>query len=136
MDLLTPLMKWVESGFAPGKIVTSHSADTRDVEGPPVAPGLRPPTPGPVDRTRPIFPYPEQAKYTGDGSIDSEANFVPESSLGVSADRLHWMGSSFYNPGYEIWCTDDASGQHCSSEKNAFVNTRARPSLHLAGPGY
>jgi hypothetical protein len=29
-----------------------------------------------VIRTRPLFPYPQVAKYKGSGSIDDAANFV------------------------------------------------------------
>jgi hypothetical protein len=31
---------------------------------------------GVVDRTRPLCPYPQVARYTGTGSIDDAANFV------------------------------------------------------------
>ena len=33
-------------------------------------------TDGKVDRTRPLCPYPQVAKYKGTGSIDDAANFV------------------------------------------------------------
>jgi feruloyl esterase len=33
-------------------------------------------TKGQVDRTRPLCPYPQVAKYKGAGSIDEAANFV------------------------------------------------------------
>ena len=33
-------------------------------------------TAGKVDRTRPLCPYPQIAKYKGTGSIDDAANFV------------------------------------------------------------
>jgi hypothetical protein len=33
-------------------------------------------TAGKVDRTRPLCPYPQVAKYKGTGSIDDAANFV------------------------------------------------------------
>jgi tannase/feruloyl esterase len=57
-DMLTALEQWVEKGQAPGQIVASHS------------------TAGNVDRTRPLCPYPQVARYTGTGSIDDAANFV------------------------------------------------------------
>jgi hypothetical protein len=43
--------------LAPTSIIASHATD--DV----------------VDRTRPLCPYPQIAKYTGTGSIDDAANF-------------------------------------------------------------
>ncbi len=57
MDLEGTLDKWVEKGTAPEKIVASHAVA------------------GTVDRTRPLCPYPQVAKYAGSGSIDEAANF-------------------------------------------------------------
>jgi feruloyl esterase len=57
-DLLTALENWVEGGIAPDRIVASHR--TGEV----------------VDRTRPLCPYPQEARYLGKGSIDDAANFV------------------------------------------------------------
>jgi feruloyl esterase len=53
-----PLEQWVEQGTPPAAIVASHL------------------TAGKVDRSRPLCPYPQTAKYTGTGSIDDAANFV------------------------------------------------------------
>ena len=50
--------RWRESGVAPGQIVASHV------------------TGGAVDRTRPLCPYPQVAKYKGAGSINDAASFV------------------------------------------------------------
>lgn len=60
-DMLTALELWVESGKAPERIIASHSSD------------------GKVDRTRPLCPYPQTARYKGTGSIDDAANFTCES---------------------------------------------------------
>jgi feruloyl esterase len=57
-DAVTALEDWVERGKAPDQIIASHS------------------TAGKVDRTRPLCPYPQVAKYKGTGSIDEAANFV------------------------------------------------------------
>ena len=59
-EMVTALEQWKEQGKAPVRIVASHS------------------TGGKVDRTRPLCPYPQVAKYKGAGSIDDEANFVCE----------------------------------------------------------
>jgi Tannase and feruloyl esterase len=56
-DALTALEHWVEDGKAPSVIVASHFTD------------------GNVDRTRPLCPYPQVAKYQGTGSTDQAANF-------------------------------------------------------------
>jgi feruloyl esterase len=57
-DKVGTLDRWVEGGKAPESIVASHS------------------TSGKVDRTRPLCPYPQVAKYKGTGSIDEADNFV------------------------------------------------------------
>jgi feruloyl esterase len=57
-DKVGPLERWVEHGEAPTSLVASHSTD------------------GKVDRTRPLCPYPQVARYKGTGSIDEAANFV------------------------------------------------------------
>jgi len=56
-DAVTLMEQWVEQGKAPEKMIASHS--TQDV----------------VDRTRPLCPYPQVAKYSGSGSTDDAANF-------------------------------------------------------------
>jgi feruloyl esterase len=57
-DMMVPLEQWVEKGQAPARVVASHSTNGR------------------IDRTRPLCPYPQVARYTGTGSIDEAANFT------------------------------------------------------------
>ncbi len=57
-DKIAALEQWVEQGKAPERIVATHR------------------TAGKVDRTRPLCPYPQVARYKGSGSIDDEAHFV------------------------------------------------------------
>jgi len=56
-DKISLIEHWVEKGEAPARVVAAHS------------------TAGKVDRTRPLCPYPEVARYTGTGSIDEASNF-------------------------------------------------------------
>ena len=53
------MLRWVEEGQAPGKLM----AEKRDASGK-------------VIRTRPLYPYPQVAKYKGSGSTDEAVNFV------------------------------------------------------------
>jgi feruloyl esterase len=55
------IVRWVEQGQAPDKLI----AERRDSNGQ-------------VIRTRPLFPYPQVAKYKGAGSTDDAANFVSQ----------------------------------------------------------
>ncbi len=57
-DAVGALDKWVAQGTAPEKIVASHSTN------------------GNVDRTRPLCPYPQVARWKGSGSTDEAANFT------------------------------------------------------------
>jgi len=56
-DKVVLMEQWVEQGKAPDQIVASHRTE------------------GKVDRTRPLCPYPQVARYKGTGSIDEAANF-------------------------------------------------------------
>ncbi|SCB21647.1 feruloyl esterase [Bradyrhizobium shewense] len=58
-DVLTPLVNWVEQGHAPDSIQARAGAKT----------------PWP-DRSRPLCPYPRQARYLGTGSIEQAENFT------------------------------------------------------------
>jgi len=102
VDVLSPIMAWVESGAAPDALIASHRAGPSGPmpSGPP-PPGMRlPPAverqPPKVDRTRPVFPYPLVATYTGKGSIDNAANFVGKPSKEKFNDQPDWLGASFY----------------------------------------
>jgi len=57
-DSLGALEHWVQDGHAPDQILAAHR------------------TQGRVDRTRPLCPYPQVARYQGTGSIDEAANFI------------------------------------------------------------
>jgi feruloyl esterase len=57
-DPSNPVERWVERGTKPDQIIASRGAQ------------------GGVDRTRPLCPYPQVARYKGTGSTNSAANFV------------------------------------------------------------
>jgi hypothetical protein len=56
-DAVTAVIDWVERGTAPDAIVASKIVD------------------GKVTRSRPLCPYPQVARYRGEGSIDEAGNF-------------------------------------------------------------
>ena len=57
-DKLTPLMQWVEHGRAPERITAARIVNEK------------------TNRTRPLCPYPQVARYKGTGSIDEADSFV------------------------------------------------------------
>jgi feruloyl esterase len=65
-DMMSALEQWKEQGKIPMRIVAAHR------------------TAGKIDRTRPLCPYPQVAKYKGTGSIDDEASFTCDSPSSVS----------------------------------------------------
>jgi len=56
-DAVTAVIDWVEKGKAPDQLIASKVTN------------------GQVVRTRPLCPYPQVARYKGQGSIDDAANF-------------------------------------------------------------
>ena len=59
IGLSEAILRWVEECKAPDKLM----AEKRD-------------STGKIIRTRPLFPFPQVAKYKGSGSPDDAANFV------------------------------------------------------------
>ena len=64
--LLHAIVAWVEEGRAPERL----EGELRDAGGK-------------LIRTRPFFPYPQVARYKGEGSTDDAANFVSKNSAGL-----------------------------------------------------
>jgi feruloyl esterase len=57
-DKISVIEQWVEQGKPPAQIIAAHH------------------TAGQTDRTRPLCPYPQIARYQGSGSIDDASNFT------------------------------------------------------------
>lgn len=98
VDLLTPIMTWVEQGKPPTKVIASlTTADS-------ASGGFSNPTEGAtgnnakIVRTRPIFPYPMQARYNGKGSVDDAANFVGVMPSQTPNDQIDWIGNDLFQP--------------------------------------
>ena len=70
-DMLTPLVKWVEEGVEPQAIVAS-------ARGAGNAGGVNAELPATwaADRTRPLCPFPQVARYKGAGDIEKAESFV------------------------------------------------------------
>ena len=110
LDLLTPMMSWVEKGQAPGAIVTLQASSTQsgpsefgaptnlpaNAEKKPLIPEVAQ-DPANEGRTRLVFPYPDVAVYDGKGDVKSADSYVPGKA---SADEKtpQWMGSDFFTP--------------------------------------
>ncbi|KAF4317400.1 hypothetical protein G195_009238 [Phytophthora kernoviae 00238/432] len=86
IDLVTPLLEWVEQGRTPHEILTTTDLDQRPWMS--VAPV--------VARSRPVFPYPSLAKYAGQGDVNDAVNFVEGVPL-YTAPAAAWAGQNFFD---------------------------------------
>ncbi|BAZ14111.1 Mono(2-hydroxyethyl) terephthalate hydrolase [Calothrix sp. NIES-4071] len=98
VDYLTPIVTWVEQSKAPTQLIaTQTTADGKSG-------GFSNPTEratgsnAKIVRTRPIFPYPMQARYSGKGSIDDAANFVGVAPSQTPNDSINWIGNDLFKP--------------------------------------
>ncbi|MBL7622472.1 tannase/feruloyl esterase family alpha/beta hydrolase [Frankia sp. AgW1.1] len=76
-DLIHQLVTWTEHGTAPTQAIATQT-DTN----------------GHIVRTRPVYPYPTVARYTGTGSTNDAANFVPTTPTTRPDDHIHWLGEN------------------------------------------
>jgi feruloyl esterase len=69
-DMLTPLVAWVEQGTVPGAVIAT-------ARGPGNAAGANADVPAgwAANRTRPLCPYPQVARYNGTGDVNLAASF-------------------------------------------------------------
>jgi Tannase and feruloyl esterase len=72
VDYLSYLDTWVEQGHAPDRLLASHLQDADRGPGS----GVFPLDPRSIAFTRPLFPYPLRARYSGKGDPNDAANFV------------------------------------------------------------
>ena len=61
-DVVMALDHWVEQGVAPDKIIATRYVDNRPAKG--------------VQMTRPLCPYPQQARYNGSGDPNQASSFT------------------------------------------------------------
>jgi hypothetical protein len=73
IDYLSYLEDWVEKGQPPDRLIGVHPNDPQAV--PPLAFGLYPLDPAQIKFSRPIYPYPARAMYSGHGDPNAAASF-------------------------------------------------------------
>jgi feruloyl esterase len=84
-DLFTPLYNWVEHGVAAQQIIATKKNGAQTV------------------RTRPVYPYPMQTRYTGSGDVNDAANYTGVMPSPLPDDSYPWLGGPFQS-GYQQWC--------------------------------
>lgn len=74
-DILGPMVNWVERGVAPDALMgTARLADGKL-------------------RRRPVYPYPVQARYKGEGDVNAPESFVPVRTAQDPDDHFDWLGA-------------------------------------------
>ena len=114
-NVLAPLMAWVERGIAPDALQGVHRAGGQP--GMPFGPGKPGQAPAKPDLTRPIYPFPYLARYTGHGDLHDAANYVKGPARTEPADLGNWPGARFYKAGYMRWCTATATSIDCKTTR-------------------
>jgi hypothetical protein len=105
-SMLTAITNWVENGVAPDRIVAANTSTTSPfpsggIFDPRVAQNF------PTGGTRPLCPYPQQARYKGAGATNDAQNFVcvtPHGGRGHHHDDDH----GFFGYGFDA---HDAAGR-------------------------
>lgn len=119
LDLLSPLMKWTEQHTAPKALIAGKSAANAQEKPAIPAQGNKPerdqdaeahfhgvqrasspvasdmPT---LKMTRPVFPYPYIAKYSGSGSPDNAENYIAVKSTAYANLVVEQPASEFIGP--------------------------------------
>jgi feruloyl esterase len=77
-DLVSQITGWVEKGNAPDAVTTTATDSSSNVTA-----------------TRPVYPYPAVAKFSGTGDWHDAANWAKADAL-YNAPTQPWAGASFY----------------------------------------
>ena len=72
-DMLTPITAWVEQGKAPDMVMSTQMDGQK------------------VVRTRPLYPYPTVARYSGKGDVNEAANWGPAAPAQTFEDDIDWI---------------------------------------------
>ena len=101
IDLLTPMMDWVENDRAPDAIMTQTAVGAGNGFGQPPSASkndkVKAPAASAPMRSRPVYPYPALARYQGSGDPDSAASYVRSKAL-YTRPTPAWAGADFFRP--------------------------------------
>lgn len=110
LDLLTPMMAWVENGIPPEGIMVSSSDETSSFGSPDGSVGgdnAHHPTlanlnyPALPDMTRPVYPYPYTAQWTGNGDYTDGSSWIKGVEVPIVRPN-DWPGRAMFFTDYEF----------------------------------
>jgi len=105
-DLLTPLFDWVEQGRPVDSVVATQGGEAeakyplvgRDLDDIP-------------ERSRPVYAYPQVARYRGSGSVDEASSF--EAAPGERTPVPEFVGRKLFEPGPRLDCVAEGRALAC-----------------------
>jgi feruloyl esterase len=105
LDLLTPMLAWVETGTAPDAILTASTAEVSTFGQPDGIGGGHGGRPPAVDlgvaplpgMSRPVWPWPATAAFSGSGDAADAATWARGPDAEIVALR-DWAGADFFAP--------------------------------------
>jgi len=98
MDLLTPVMRWVETGQAPDEIMArAEEEESTTVATRGKSKGKGHGKPVQAVEGRPVYPYPYVARYIGRGNSHNGGHYKRGAPL-TNAPTPGWRGSDFFTP--------------------------------------
>jgi hypothetical protein len=115
-DLVSAMLAWVEDNQAPRALLASHVAGSRGAPPPGMPPLSSAGNAPKVDRTRPVYPYPQVATYAGHGSIDDSANFQQSPGKAWPVNEA-WYGAEFFAGHARLWCDGKGSRFECRNSQ-------------------
>ncbi len=99
VDFLTPMLQWVEQGKAPDALVTYQALPgqkskivTKALQG-----DMRLDYIAEEASSRPIYPYPNYAVYSGKGNVREATSYVRK-PLETIPTRYPWLGEKLFTP--------------------------------------
>jgi hypothetical protein len=105
VDLLTPMMKWVENKEAPEAIITYKPKAEKTTDfGSPVR-DKKPsstadqtlPVKVEMEASRPVYPYPYIAVYKKSGDVNAAENYAPK-LMKKTHNTPDWLGNDLFKP--------------------------------------
>jgi len=86
MDLLTPIIDWVEANNAPDRLTYTITLDDES------------------QAERPVHPYPSMVEHDGNGDVELAASWTRSDLPTGLEDQLEWQGLENYRTGNTTWC--------------------------------
>ncbi|WAS99789.1 tannase/feruloyl esterase family alpha/beta hydrolase [Rouxiella chamberiensis] len=97
VDFLTPMLNWVEQGVAPDSLISYQAVTVqKKLTSKPLQGDMRLVTIPQGAASRPLFPYPDYAVYSGKGDVNAAASYLRKRQAVIPAS-YPWLGEKLFN---------------------------------------